>query len=81
MKPLDLQQGNDALLSDARHACRNHRQKAAHPAQKPDAGRGAAESFDVEAQGGQLILTPVRIQRGDVSSAFRSLWACFAAWR
>ena len=27
---------------------------------------GATEYFDVEARGGQLILTPVRIQRGDV---------------
>ncbi len=26
---------------------------------------GATEFFDVEARGGQLILTPVRIQRGD----------------
>ena len=26
---------------------------------------GATEYFDVEARGGQLILTPVRIQRGD----------------
>ena len=26
---------------------------------------GAAEYFDVEARGGQIILTPVRIQRGD----------------
>ena len=26
---------------------------------------GAAEYFDVEARNGQLVLTPVRIQRGD----------------
>ena len=30
---------------------------------------GAAEYFDVEARGGQLILTPVRIQRGDAVRA------------
>ena len=27
---------------------------------------GATEYFDVEARNGQLVLTPVRIQRGDV---------------
>ncbi len=30
---------------------------------------GAAEYFDVEARGGQIILTPVRIQRGDALRA------------
>jgi antitoxin component of MazEF toxin-antitoxin module len=30
---------------------------------------GATEYFDVEARGGQLILTPVRIQRGDAVRA------------
>ena len=30
---------------------------------------GATEFFDVEARGGQLILTPVRIQRGDAVRA------------
>jgi len=30
---------------------------------------GAAEYFDVEARGGQIILTPVRIQRGDAVRA------------
>lgn len=30
---------------------------------------GAAEYFDVEARDGQLILTPVRIQRGDAVRA------------
>lgn len=30
---------------------------------------GASEYFDVEARGGQLILTPVRIQRGDAVRA------------
>jgi hypothetical protein len=30
---------------------------------------GATDYFDVEARGGQLILTPVRIQRGDAVRA------------
>ena len=30
---------------------------------------GATEYFDVEARNGQLVLTPVRIQRGDVVRA------------
>lgn len=30
---------------------------------------GAAEYFDVEARSGQIILTPVRIQRGDAVRA------------
>ena len=30
---------------------------------------GAAEYFDVEARDGQIILTPVRIQRGDALRA------------
>ena len=30
---------------------------------------GAAEYFDVEARAGQIILTPVRIQRGDAVRA------------
>ena len=30
---------------------------------------GATEYFDVEVRGGQLILTPVRIQRGDAVRA------------
>ena len=30
---------------------------------------GPAEYFDVEARGGQIILTPVRIQRGDAVRA------------
>jgi hypothetical protein len=30
---------------------------------------GATEYFDVEARGGQIILTPVRIQRGDAVRA------------
>ena len=30
---------------------------------------GAAEYFDVEARGGQIILTPVRIQRSDALRA------------
>ena len=30
---------------------------------------GASEYFDVEARNGQLVLTPVRIQRGDVVRA------------
>ncbi len=30
---------------------------------------GAAEYFDVQAQNGQLVLTPVRIQRGDAVRA------------
>ena len=30
---------------------------------------GAAEYFDVQAQGGQIILTPVRIQRADAVRA------------
>jgi AbrB family looped-hinge helix DNA binding protein len=30
---------------------------------------GAAEYFDVEARDGQIILTPVRIQRGDAVRA------------
>lgn len=30
---------------------------------------GATEYFDVQARGGQLILTPVRIQRGDAVRA------------
>ena len=33
------------------------------------AAMGAAEYFDVEARGGQIILTPVRIQRGDALRA------------
>jgi len=30
---------------------------------------GAAEYFEVEARGGQIVLTPVRIQRGDAVRA------------
>ena len=30
---------------------------------------GAAEYFDVEARNGQIVLTPVRIQRGDAVRA------------
>lgn len=30
---------------------------------------GATEYFDVEARGGQIVLTPVRIQRGDAVRA------------
>lgn len=30
---------------------------------------GAAEYFDVEARNGQIVLTPVRIQRGDTVRA------------
>lgn len=30
---------------------------------------GAAEYFDVEVRGGQIVLTPVRIQRGDAVRA------------
>ncbi len=30
---------------------------------------GPAEYFDVEAKGGQIVLTPVRIQRGDAVRA------------
>lgn len=30
---------------------------------------GPAEYFDVEARGGQIVLTPVRIQRGDAVRA------------
>jgi antitoxin component of MazEF toxin-antitoxin module len=30
---------------------------------------GATENFDVEARNGQLVLTPVRIQRGDAVRA------------
>jgi hypothetical protein len=30
---------------------------------------GEAEYFDVEARGGQIVLTPVRIQRGDAVRA------------
>ena len=30
---------------------------------------GATEYFDVQAKGGQIILTPVRIQRGDAVRA------------
>ena len=33
------------------------------------AALGTAEYFDVEARGGQIILTPVRIQRGDALRA------------
>ena len=36
---------------------------------------GATEYFEVEARGGQIILTPVRIQRGDAVRATEAAWA------
>ena len=35
---------------------------------------GQAEYFDVEARNGQIILTPVRIQRGDAVRAKLAEW-------
>jgi hypothetical protein len=66
---LDLRQSNDSLLWDKSILAKITAKNQLTLPKSLTQAFGATEYFDVEARGGQLILTPVRILRGDAVRA------------
>ena len=52
-----------------RHACQTHHENQLTLPKSVTAVIGATEYFEVEARNGQIVLPPVRIQRGDAVRA------------